>query len=138
MIEDLKRHFLFRSLGDDLLERVVRHAVSLRLAVGESLFEQGDRAERFFLLTRGQVKLFRLSPAGHEKVVDIIVPGGTFAEALMFLDRPHYPVGAQAVAGEGTMDFGQARAHVHRVEARFNVHGGNLDHDGTGGPPPIQ
>ena len=64
---------------------------------GEALFEQGDPAKRFYLLLRGQIKLFRLSPAGNEKVVDIVVPGGTFAEALMFLEQPLCPVGAVAL-----------------------------------------
>jgi len=48
-------------------------------------------------LRTGQIKLYRLSPAGNEKVIDIVTPGSTFAEALMFLERPHYPVGAEAL-----------------------------------------
>lgn len=98
MITDaLKLSFLFSSLDGSQLERVAQHAVNIHLAEGESLFEQGDVANRFFLLLSGQVKLFRLSPAGNEKVVEIVVPGCTFGEALMFLDRPHFPVGAQAL-----------------------------------------
>ena len=38
-----------------------------------------------------------MSPAGNEKIIDIVLPGQTFAEALMFLDSPRYPVGAQAL-----------------------------------------
>lgn len=97
MIEELRQNFLFDSLDDERLQRVARHAVALRLREGEALFEQGDEASRFFLLSTGQIKLFRLSPAGNEKVVEIVTPGSTFAEALMFLDRPYYPVGAQAL-----------------------------------------
>ncbi len=36
----------------------------------------------------GQIKLFRLSASGDEKIIDIIQPGNTFAEALMFMERP--------------------------------------------------
>lgn len=39
-----------------------------------------------------------------------------------------YGLGAQAEAGPGTLDFGAAREHIHRVEQTFNIHGGNLDH----------
>ena len=35
--------------------------------------------------------------AEYEKVIEIVVAGQTFAEALMFLERPAYPVGAQAL-----------------------------------------
>lgn len=97
MIEDLKQNFLFDSLAEPQLRRIVRHAVRVRLGEGDALFEQGDPAKRFYLVCSGQIKLFRLSPAGNEKVIDIVTPGSTFAEALMFLERPHYPVGAQAL-----------------------------------------
>ena len=97
MKEQLKTGLLFANLDDEQLSRVAQHAARVRLAEGESLFEQGDPADRFYLVIRGQIKLFRLSPAGNEKVIEIVTPGSTFAEALMFLERPRYPVGAQAL-----------------------------------------
>lgn len=99
----LKQGVLFASLNDTQLDRVARRAVRVRLQDGESLFEQGDPAERFYLVTGGQIKLYRLSPAGNEKVIEIVMPGSTFAEALMFLERPHYPVGAQALGAAGVI-----------------------------------
>jgi hypothetical protein len=39
-----------------------------------------------------------------------------------------YGLGAQRQAGPGTLDFYQAREHVYAVEAKYNIHGGNLDH----------
>ncbi|MGQ9659954.1 MAG: Crp/Fnr family transcriptional regulator [Thermochromatium sp.] len=62
------------------------------------LFSQGDPASRFYLLLSGQMRLFRLSPEGAEKVIEIVSPGQTFAEALMFLNAPRYPVCAAALA----------------------------------------
>jgi CRP-like cAMP-binding protein len=94
---ELQKGFMFASLDEAQLERVAQHAVRVRLDEGEMLFQQNDPAERFYLLLRGQVKLFRLGPSGNEKVIEIVTPISTFAEALMFLDRPTYPVGAQAM-----------------------------------------
>jgi CRP-like cAMP-binding protein len=108
MIEDLQRNLLFARLTEAQLQRVARHAQRLRLAEGEALFEQEDPATRFYLVVSGQVKLYRLSPAGNEKVIEIVTPGQTFAEALMFLDQPSYPVGAQALQ----------RADVISIDAR--------------------
>ena len=45
----------------------------------------------------GQVKLSFVTPQGSEKVVEIIGPGYSFGEALMFMDRP-YILMAQALA----------------------------------------
>jgi CRP-like cAMP-binding protein len=97
--ELLRRGPLLRPLAKEQLERICRHATMLLLDDGESLFQQGDKAERFYLVLQGQIKLYRLSPEGNEKVIEIVTPGSTFAEALMFLSRPHYPVGATAIGG---------------------------------------
>lgn len=97
MIEQLRNCFLFSGLDESQLQRVVRNAVRVRLNEGDALFQQGDTAARFYLATMGQIKLFRLSPAGNEKVIDIVTPGHTFGEALMFLETPHFPVGAEAL-----------------------------------------
>jgi len=94
---DLQKGVMFARLIDAQLDRVTRHAVRIHLNEGEMLFQQSDPADRFYLLLRGQVKLFRLGPSGNEKVIEIVTPLNTFAEALMFLDRPTYPVGAQAM-----------------------------------------
>ena len=94
---DLQKGFMFARLTDEQLDRVAQHAVRVQLDEGEMLFQQADRADRFYLLMRGQMKLFRLGPSGNEKVIEIVTPLSTFAEALMFLDRPTYPVGAQAM-----------------------------------------
>ncbi len=94
---DLQKCFMFARLSDEQLDRVARHAVRVHLDEGEILFQQTDPADRFYLLMRGQVKLFRLGPSGNEKVIEIVTPLSTFAEALMFLERPTYPVGAQAM-----------------------------------------
>ena len=65
---------------------------------GESLFFQGDDAEHFYLVLSGRIKLYRVSPDGKEKVVEIMEAGATFAEALMFMDQPHYPVTSTALS----------------------------------------
>ena len=97
LIETLRRAHLFTQLSQEQIERVARKARHVTVAEGKTLFSQGDPAERFFLVVSGQLKLFRLSPEGNEKVIEIITPGHTFAEALMFLERPRYPVGCTAL-----------------------------------------
>jgi CRP-like cAMP-binding protein len=80
----------------------------IELAEGENLFNQGDHAKQFFLVRRGQIKLFRTSPEGYEKVIEILVPGQTFAEAVMFMERPSYPVSATALHASELVGFDSA------------------------------
>lgn len=95
--DKLRSQLLFSRLSDDQLARVARTAVAIHLSEDESLFRQGDAARRFYLVLSGQIKLSRLSAEGNEKIIEIVTPGQTFAEALMFLDRPDYPVNATAL-----------------------------------------
>lgn len=63
---------------------------------GTALFHQGEPATSFFVVLDGWVKLFRITPDGHEAVVAVFRRGETFAEAAMFLGG-RYPVSAEAV-----------------------------------------
>ena len=98
MIEQLCQGLLLSGLSDAQLERVAGHAAHVKLDEGQMLFRQGDSAHRFYLVLDGQIRLFRLSPEGAEKVLEIVAPGQTFAEALMFLNAPRYPVCAAALS----------------------------------------
>ncbi|AWK88207.1 cyclic nucleotide-binding domain-containing protein [Azospirillum thermophilum] len=72
-----------------------------------SLFDAGSRADAFYILLRGRVKLFALTEDGKESIVEIIHPVSTFAEAAMFASG-NYPVSA------GTIE----EADLVRVRAR--------------------
>jgi CRP-like cAMP-binding protein len=54
------------------------------------------------------VKLFRLSPEGDEKIIEVMRPGETFAEAVMFMGtKGHYPVNAESVGESRIFAFEQ-------------------------------
>jgi CRP-like cAMP-binding protein len=94
----LRQNPLFKALSDEQFAQLLQDVTLRRIEQGQYLFEAGAEASAFYLLHRGQVKLYRLSPTGQEKVIEIVRPGETFAEALMFLDIPAYPVSAQALS----------------------------------------
>ncbi|MCU7854269.1 MAG: cyclic nucleotide-binding domain-containing protein, partial [Candidatus Thiodiazotropha sp. (ex Lucinoma borealis)] len=94
---DLKQCYLFAHLDDQQFETVEKMAHEVKLRDGQLFFRTGDPATHFFLVVQGQMKLTRLSMQGQEKVIEIISPGQTFAEALMFGERPVYPVNAAAI-----------------------------------------
>ena len=104
----LKAAYLFSELDDKQLDRLVQMCHPIRLDDGEALFEAGDPAKRFFLVVMGQIKLSRLALNGNEKVIEVVMPGYTFAEALMFGDRPAYPVRATAIGAAELIAFNSA------------------------------
>jgi CRP-like cAMP-binding protein len=94
---DLHQHYLFSMLDDAQCNRVLSAVGSLSLEENAHLFHAGEQARYFYLLRTGQIQLYRLSPGGEEKVIEIIHPGQTFAEAVMFLKANIYPVSAKAI-----------------------------------------
>ncbi len=124
--EALVGSHLFSALSDTQLERVRRHSHITDMVEGESLFFQGDKATSFYLMLSGRVKLFRVSPDGKEKVVEIMETGASFAEALMFMDQPNYPVTATALAPSRVIVINcrEYKAHAARVDRKlFFVNG---------------
>ncbi len=97
MYDLIHKAHLFSHLDALQLARVVSVSRRISLDDGETLFTTGDKAERFFLVTAGQIKLSRLAPSGNEKVIEIVGTGNTFAEALMFNESPAYPVTATSI-----------------------------------------
>jgi CRP-like cAMP-binding protein len=88
---------MFSEMSAVELDRVAVATVTVYAQKGESLFQCGDPCTGFHVLVYGQIKLGFTSPQGVEKVVEIIRPGQSFGEALMFLDTP-YIVFAQALS----------------------------------------
>lgn len=109
MTADFRDSVLFSALTDKQLQLIKEGSCALTLKEGESLFETGEMARRFYFLASGQIKLFRLSADGAEKVIDIVYPGQTFAEALMFLERPVFPVCSTALLASRVISFDNAQ-----------------------------
>lgn len=96
-MSELRGHPVLAALDADLLSRIRARARIVQLQRGEALFEQGEFAEHFYLVRRGQIKLFRIAPDGNEKVIHLAGPGQSFAEAVMFMADRSYPVNTAAV-----------------------------------------
>ncbi|WP_374328890.1 Crp/Fnr family transcriptional regulator [Azonexus sp.] len=88
---------LFSNMSPDEIDRIARGSREIRAAKGSLLFHRGDPCLGFHLLLSGQIKLAFTSAQGNEKVVEVIRPGQSFGEALMFMESP-YIVDAQALA----------------------------------------
>jgi CRP-like cAMP-binding protein len=88
---------LFNELVPEELDNIAEATSERRVVRGETIFHRGDACTGFHTVVYGQVKLAFVSPHGGEKVVEIIGPGHSFGEALMFMEKP-YIVTAQALA----------------------------------------
>ena len=88
---------LFSDLSPADLSRMALGCELRRLGRGDTVFHYGEPCEEFHVVVTGQVKLFALSQTGQEKVIELVGPGHSFAEALMFTSKP-YILNAQALS----------------------------------------
>jgi CRP-like cAMP-binding protein len=97
---DLPRYLsvlpLFTDMSADELQRLAKGCQLRRISRDEMVFRVGQPCQEFHVTVIGQVKLFAISPSGQEKVIELVGPGNSFAEALMFTNRP-YIINAQAL-----------------------------------------
>ena len=105
---------LFQEMSPTELERLAQGCTLRRLARGDMVFRFGEPCEAFHVTVTGQIKLFAISPTGAETVIEIVSPGQSFAEALMFTNRP-YIVNAQALTDSLVLSIGKS-AVVTEIE----------------------
>ncbi len=94
--ETLRKTPLFANLPLEDLRRVEGIASVRRVAKKESVFHEGERADGFFVVGSGRVKIFKLSEEGKEQVLHLLGPGQSFAEATIF-EGGTYPAHAEAL-----------------------------------------
>jgi CRP-like cAMP-binding protein len=102
---ELRKLYLFAALNVQQLALIKKNMRQIKLEDGDFLFKQDQQAEYFFWLKDGHIKLIRLSLEGAEKVFEVILPGQTFAEAMMFMPDSSYPVTAQAINNTSVVCF---------------------------------
>ena len=105
VVSSILQHPFFKNLSVEDQERLITQSHEQQCSAGELLIRQGQPAERFFLVLKGRVKLYRISADGQEKVVEIIQAGQTFAEAVMFMQRSEYPVCAETLEAVQLISF---------------------------------
>jgi len=107
-VEEFLRNLpLFRDLSAGEVDRIAASTSQVRVPAGSILFRKGDSCAGFYVVVYGQVKLAFGAADGAEKVVEILGPGSSFGEAVMFLEKP-YVVFAETLADSLLLAIGKA------------------------------
>jgi len=63
---------------------------------GDVVFEEGDASDFFFVVMSGRVKVFKRTPNGHERILEIFSEGGLLGAVAAYEARP-FPAAASAM-----------------------------------------
>lgn len=88
---------LFKQLDENEINRIAIGATEIDAPRGSTLFRRGDSCMGFYIVIFGQVKILLQPPEGGERVIELIGPGQSFGEAVMFLEKP-YMVAAETLS----------------------------------------
>ncbi|MDT8389759.1 MAG: Crp/Fnr family transcriptional regulator [Lentisphaeria bacterium] len=88
-------------------------------ARGELLFVKDEPAESLFIVAKGKLKIYCLSPDGREQIVHIIHPGDMCAEVPMFSGGA-YPANAAAMVKTDVIIFSR-EAFLREARARPEI-----------------
>ena len=87
---------LFKGLTIEELEAIGRIVSEKEYRKGQLIFSEGDEGVGFYLVIRGRVKVYKLSPEGKEQIMHIFGPGQPFAEVPVF-EGSRYPANAETM-----------------------------------------
>lgn len=100
-LQPLRRIDLFRNLNGVQLAHLASIAGERRARKGEILFREADKADDFFVIHEGRVRISKVVPGIGEEAFAILEPGAYFGE--MELIDPAIPRAAQATVHEDAM-----------------------------------
>lgn len=93
----LENSELFKGLSGDAAKKIAAVGSLVNVTQNKLIFLEGEKGSSFYILTEGNVRLFKSAPDGREITVKLVGPGEMFAEVILFeIDR--YPVSAVAAS----------------------------------------
>lgn len=114
--KDLKKIELFKNLSDDDLKELDPYLVKETVKKKKEIFTEGDQPEWFYIVSKGKVKITKLSQEGKEIILELISPTDIFGGVAVLRNFP-YP--ANAVAMEDSEILKISRKNLMRLVDRF-------------------
>ena len=90
---------IFRKLSAEDRARLVPHARARDYARGDEIFGEGSPSEQFYVIASGRVKIFKMTPAGKDVILEIFGVGDPLGAVAVY---EGWPFPASAVALEDT------------------------------------
>lgn len=96
MHDGLSAFGCFKRLPQEQRRYLLQDARTVTVPRLERLFEAGNLPAGVFCLKEGSIRIGIVADSGHERTIDVVLPGGTFGEAGIFKSS-EAPVYAQAI-----------------------------------------
>lgn len=113
---DIRQVPIFHTLTLADAREVAPYILTAQYKKKETVFSEGDPSEWFYIVTKGKIKITKLSQEGKEIILEIVQPIDYFGGIAVVRGFP-YP--ANAVAMEDTEVVKLSRKHILSLMDRF-------------------
>ncbi len=96
LFDTLRTLPIFQNCPGDVIAEIAAGGMDEKLPKGRLLFLNGDKAQHYFLLRRGWIKLFRETLDGDQAIIDILPAGNLFGETAI-LENGAYTCSAEII-----------------------------------------
>ena len=79
-------------------------AVEKAFSKGQTIFSEGEEGTGFYVMIKGRVKIYKLSPEGKEQILHIFGMGEPFGEVPVFAGE-NFPANAEALENSRALFF---------------------------------
>jgi CRP-like cAMP-binding protein len=114
--KNIKKIDLFKNFSEEELKELEPYLVTAAYKKKEDIFSEGDPPEWFYIVSKGKVKITKISHEGKEIILEIISPTDIFGGVAVIRGFP-YP--ANAVAMEDSEVLKISRKNLMRLVDRF-------------------
>ncbi len=103
-LEIIAKTVLFSGLAEKELQRVGQVALEKHFPKGQSVFMEGEEGAGFYIVSRGLVKIYKISMDGKEQILHIMGPGEPFGEVPVFSGQ-RFPANAETLMESDLLFF---------------------------------
>lgn len=96
LVDQITEIPLFNGLPREQVDKIDNIVVDKRYRKGQTLFSEGSKANGFYIIISGKIKVYKVSLDGKEQILHIFAKGEFFGEVPMFAGG-NYPAHAETL-----------------------------------------
>jgi CRP/FNR family transcriptional regulator len=96
IIETIQKSEVFSSLKSEELENISNYFEEVTFKNNDTIFNEGDPSDKFYLVAEGSVKVLKHTVMGKDIILEMMSPGDIFG-GVAVLDKKPFPASAQAM-----------------------------------------
>lgn len=80
---------IFNHLENEQMDQIMKAIKAVSYKKGEIIYRAGDQSDSLYIVSKGKIRIYRLSESGKEQLARILTPGDFTGELALFSESIH-------------------------------------------------